>query len=141
MVLLQAKLRKRNKEETAESYFLAGRSLVWWMVGGSLFASNIGGSQFIGVSGDAAATGIAVVSYEWQVCYSIFGVVWYGVCHGLAWYAVVRYGMVWYGMHGMVWYGMVDMVWYLFIYLFIKLCQLGQGHHNSICQLLWALFT
>ena len=38
------------------------------MVGGSLFASNIGGTQFIGVSGDAAATGIAVVSYEWQVC-------------------------------------------------------------------------
>jgi hypothetical protein len=24
--------------------------------------------------------------------------------------------------------------------LFISLCQLGQGHHNSICQLLWALF-
>ena len=29
-----------------------------------------------------------------------------------------------------------------FIYLFIYLaCQLGQGHHNSICQLLWALFA
>ena len=69
--MLQAKFRKRNKEETAESYFLAGRSLVWWMVGGSLFASNIGGSQFIGVSGDAAATGIAVVSYEWQVLYVV----------------------------------------------------------------------
>jgi Na+/proline symporter len=68
---LQAKLRKKNKEETAESYFLAGRSLVWWMVGGSLFASNIGGTQFIGVSGDAAATGIAVVSYEWQVWYTV----------------------------------------------------------------------
>ena len=69
--MLQVKFRKRNKEETAESYFLAGRSLVWWMVGGSLFASNIGGSQFIGVSGDAAATGIAVVSYEWQVLYVV----------------------------------------------------------------------
>jgi uncharacterized sodium:solute symporter family permease YidK len=70
-LILQAKLRKKNKEETAESYFLAGRSLVWWMVGGSLFASNIGGTQFIGVSGDAAATGIAVVSYEWQVWYTV----------------------------------------------------------------------
>jgi hypothetical protein len=29
---------------------------------------------------------------------------------------------------------------YLFIYLF-SFCQLGQGHHNSICQLLWALFA
>lgn len=67
MFSFQAKFRKRNKEVTAEGYFLAGRSLVWWMVGGSLFASNIGGTQFIGVAGDAAATGIAVVSYEWQV--------------------------------------------------------------------------
>ena len=64
---MQAKFCQRNKEETAESYFSAGRSLVWWMVGGSLFASNIGGSQFIGVSGDAAATGIAVVSYECKI--------------------------------------------------------------------------
>ena len=41
--MLQAKFCKRNKEETAESYFLAGSSLVWWMVGGSLLASNIDG--------------------------------------------------------------------------------------------------
>ena len=41
------------------------------MVGGSLFASNIGGSQFIGVFGDAAATGIAVVSYKWQIMYVV----------------------------------------------------------------------
>ena len=68
---MQAKFRQRNKEETAESYFLAVRSLVWWMVGGSLFAGNIGGSQFIGVSGDAAATGIAVVSYECKIMYVV----------------------------------------------------------------------
>jgi hypothetical protein len=24
-------------------------------------------------------------------------------------------------------------------FILIKLCQLGQGHHNSICQLMWAL--
>ena len=37
------------------------------MVGGSLFASNIGGTHFVGIAGDGAATGIAVVAYEWQV--------------------------------------------------------------------------
>ena len=63
----KAKFRKSKSDTTAESYFLAGRSLTWWMVGGSLFASNMGGAHFIGISGDAAATGIAVVSYEWQV--------------------------------------------------------------------------
>jgi hypothetical protein len=29
----------------------------------------------------------------------------------------------------------------VFFYLFNLLHQLGQGHHNSICQLLWALLT
>ena len=33
----------------------------------------------------------------------------------------------------------IFLLFYLF-YLF-SFCQLGQGHHNSICQLLWALFT
>lgn len=37
------------------------------MVGGSIFASNIGGTHFIGIAGDGAATGIAVICYEWQV--------------------------------------------------------------------------
>ncbi|CAB4009905.1 sodium glucose cotransporter 5-like [Paramuricea clavata] len=65
---LVAKFRKgkRGTEETAEGYFLAGRTLTWWMVGGSLFASNIGGTHFVGIAGDGAATGIAVVAYEWQ---------------------------------------------------------------------------
>ncbi|XP_046859690.1 sodium/glucose cotransporter 5-like [Xenia sp. Carnegie-2017] len=65
---LLVKLRKRrsNKEETSEEFFLAGRNLSWWMVGGSLFASNMGGTHFVGIAGDGAATGIAVVAYEWQ---------------------------------------------------------------------------
>ena len=68
-VFFQVKFRKKRREteETAEGYFLAGRSLTWWMVGGSLFASNIGGTHFVGIAGDGAATGIAVVAYEWQV--------------------------------------------------------------------------
>ena len=68
-LFFQAKFRKgkRGTEETAEGYFLAGRTLTWWMVGGSLFASNIGGTHFVGIAGDGAATDIAVVAYEWQV--------------------------------------------------------------------------
>lgn len=42
------------------------------MVGGSLFASNMGGTHFVGIAGDGAATGIAVVAYEWQVL-----IIWY----------------------------------------------------------------
>ena len=36
-------------------------------VGPSLFASNIGSEHFVGLAGSGAATGIGVVSYEWQV--------------------------------------------------------------------------
>lgn len=61
------KFRRGRQNESAESFFLAGRSLVWWMVGGSIFGSNIGGTHFIGVAGDGAATGIGVICYEWQV--------------------------------------------------------------------------
>ena len=63
----KVKFRRGRREESAENFFLAGRSLVWWMVGGSIFASNIGGTHFIGIAGDGAATGIAVICYEWQV--------------------------------------------------------------------------
>ena len=39
-----------------------------FQVGPSLFASNIGSEHFVGLAGSGAATGIGVVSYEWQVC-------------------------------------------------------------------------
>ena len=39
-------------------------------VGPSLFASNIGSEHFVGLAGSGAATGIGVVSYEWQVRWS-----------------------------------------------------------------------
>lgn len=41
--------------------------MMWWAVGPSLFASNIGSEHFVGLAGSGAATGIGVVSYEWQL--------------------------------------------------------------------------
>lgn len=37
-------------------------------VGASLFASNIGSGHFVGLAGTAAASGIAVGGFEWNVC-------------------------------------------------------------------------
>lgn len=51
--------------DTTEDYFLAGRSLIWPIVGFSLFASNISSSTLIGLSGAAYSSGIAVYNYEW----------------------------------------------------------------------------
>ena len=50
----------------AESYFLAGRGLSWWLVGFSLIAANISTEQFVGTSGKAANwVGLAIAGYEW----------------------------------------------------------------------------
>ena len=55
-----------KKEEGAESYFLAGRGLSWWLVGFSLIAANISTEQFVGMSGKAANwVGLAIAGYEW----------------------------------------------------------------------------
>ncbi|KAM9281007.1 sodium/glucose cotransporter 1 isoform 2-T2 [Morus bassanus] len=51
---------------TVGGFFLAGRSMVWWPIGASLFASNIGSGHFVGIAGTAAATGIAIGGYEWN---------------------------------------------------------------------------
>ena len=54
----------RGQARDAEDYFLAGRSLPWWIIGASLIASNISTEQIIGMNGTAFESGIAVVSYS-----------------------------------------------------------------------------
>lgn len=48
--------------------FLAGRSLPWWAVGMSLVATDIGGTDIIGVGGAAYRHGLAVANFEWIGC-------------------------------------------------------------------------
>lgn len=36
-------------------------------IGASLFASNIGSGHFVGIAGTAAASGIAIGGFEWNV--------------------------------------------------------------------------
>ncbi len=57
--------RKRKGAESTKDYFLAEGSLTWWAIGASLIASNISAEQFIGMSGNGYAVGIAVAAYEW----------------------------------------------------------------------------
>ncbi|XP_044036897.1 sodium/myo-inositol cotransporter 2 [Siniperca chuatsi] len=56
----------RTKRSTVDGYFLAGKSMTWWPVGASLFASNIGSGHFIGLAGSGAAAGIGAIAYEWN---------------------------------------------------------------------------
>jgi len=54
---------RRNKD-TADDYFLAGRNLSWWIVGASIFASNIGSEHLVGLAGSGATDGVAMAHYE-----------------------------------------------------------------------------
>ena len=38
-----------RSRQTADDYFLAGRNLGWWVIGASIFASNIGSEHIVEV--------------------------------------------------------------------------------------------
>src|SRR6266498_147960 len=54
---------KKGKDSAAD-YFLAGRNLGWWVVGASIFASNIGSEHVVGLAGAGATSGVALAHYE-----------------------------------------------------------------------------
>ena len=54
----------RQKTDTATDYFLAGRHLGWFIVGASIFASNIGSEHLVGLAGSGATDGVALAHFE-----------------------------------------------------------------------------
>ncbi len=64
----------RKKSETSDEYFLAGRNLGWFVVGASIFASNIGSEHIVGLAGSGATDGVAMAHYELHAwCLLILG--------------------------------------------------------------------
>ena len=51
-------------KDSATDYFLAGRNLSWWIIGASIFASNIGSEHIVGLAGAGATSGVALAHYE-----------------------------------------------------------------------------
>jgi SSS family solute:Na+ symporter len=54
----------RRGTDTADDYFLASRNLGWFVVGASIFASNIGSEHLVGLAGSGATSGVAMAHYE-----------------------------------------------------------------------------
>ena len=54
----------RMNRDTADDYFLASRNLGWFIVGASIFASNIGSEHLVGLAGAGATSGVALAHYE-----------------------------------------------------------------------------
>ena len=77
VILSYIGFRAGRKEKTSSAdYFLAGRSLPWYVVGGSFIASNISTEHFIGMIGAAFVYGICVSTYEWMNIHSFSMLIW-----------------------------------------------------------------
>ena len=56
--------RSSHHQNTSADYFLAGRHVGWFVVGCSLFASNIGSEHIVGLAGSGANNGMAQAHWE-----------------------------------------------------------------------------
>lgn len=70
---------EKNHERNSADYFLAGRNAGWFVIGGSLFASNIGSEHLIGLAGTGAASGLAVAQFEIQASLMLLLLGWFFV--------------------------------------------------------------
>ena len=57
--------RAEGPPKNVDDYFLAGRTLPWYLVGLSFYATNMSGASFVGLMGAAYGNGLTVFHYEW----------------------------------------------------------------------------
>ena len=53
-----------QKNNNTEDYFLAGRNVGWFVIGASIFASNIGSEHVVGLAGTGFESGTPMAHYE-----------------------------------------------------------------------------
>ena len=66
----------RKERESSEDYFLAGKKLPWYVIGGSFIASNISSEHFIGQIGAACMFGVCVALADWMNVISFSLLIW-----------------------------------------------------------------
>ncbi len=54
----------KQRQDNPTDYFLAGRHLGWFVIGASIFASNIGSEHLVGLAGTGATDGVVMAHYE-----------------------------------------------------------------------------
>jgi solute:Na+ symporter, SSS family len=72
LIVIGISMWKSRARKSGEDFFLAGRSLLWPMIGLSLIAANISTEQIVGQAGQGAGNvGLAVASYEWMAAITL----------------------------------------------------------------------
>ena len=54
-----------GKDKTAKDYFLGGREMSWFVIGMSLFATNISAEHLVGLAGSGSIHGLSVGYFGW----------------------------------------------------------------------------
>jgi SSS family solute:Na+ symporter len=67
---------KERADETPSGYFLGGREVGWFVVGASLFVSNIGSEHLVGLAGTGAESGVAVGQFEVLASFALLALGW-----------------------------------------------------------------
>ena len=111
----------RSTVATKRDYFLAGDKLPWWMVGGSIVASNISSHQLVGLMGAAYARGFVNVAADWgAILIGINALLWIFLPFYLrnGFYTMPEYLQRRFGMGARVTYSVLI----LFTYVFVEIC-------------------
>ncbi len=66
----------RARKTASSDYFLAGKSLPWYVVGSSYIAANISTEHFLGMIGAAVLFGIVVATPEWSSVIAFTFLIW-----------------------------------------------------------------
>jgi len=68
--------RGRGRRDDSAGYFLAGKDCGWFVIGASLFASNIGSEHLVGLAGAGASRGVAVSHFEIMASFCLLILGW-----------------------------------------------------------------
>lgn len=62
--------------ESSKNYFLAGGNVGWFVVGASVFASNIGSEHLVGLAGSGASSGLPAAQFEILAALALLALGW-----------------------------------------------------------------
>jgi SSS family solute:Na+ symporter len=68
--------RRADTGRTVTGFFLGGRNVAWYVVGASLFATNIGTVQMVALAGQGAHTGVVVAQIEITAAFALLLLGW-----------------------------------------------------------------
>ncbi len=60
-----------RKKASSDQYFLAGKSLGWFSIGGAMFASNISTIHLVGLAAAGASVGLVQGNFEWMAAFCL----------------------------------------------------------------------